>query len=120
MSVSNLEIHVMQQALFPDIDKPQWMAYMILYQLYPNLTCLSMDGYHCHGIADYSEGKMFYWQDHYKGGIINWTDKSLIVSSEKDFCDMGTDEIINIWTKLNGETEDSKSAWLRNLKENTK
>lgn len=114
--MSNLEIHVMQQALLPDIDKPQWMAYLILYQLYPKLTYLSMDGYHCHGIADYSEGKMFYWQDRYKGGIINWTDKTLIMSPPKDFCDMTTEEIVNVWTKLNGETENSKKAWLDNLK----
>lgn len=115
--MSNLEIHVMQQALLPDVDKPQWMAYMILYQLYPKLTYLSMDGYHCHGIADYSEGKMFYWQDRYEGGILNWADKSLIVPIEKDFCDMTTEEIVSIWTDLNGETEDSKLSWLNNLKE---
>lgn len=118
--MSNLQIHVMQQALLPDIDKPQWMAYMILYQMYPNLAYLSMDGYHCHGIADYSEGKMFYWQDRYQGGILNWTDKTLIMSPEKDFCEMTTEEIVNVWTELNGETEDSKKAWLDNLKESTK
>lgn len=114
--MSNLEIHVMQQALLPDIDKHQWVAYMILYQLYPKLTYLSMDGYHCHGIADYSEGKMFYWQDRYQGGILDWTDKALIVPLEKDFCDMTTEEIVNVWTELNGETEESKMAWLSNLK----
>lgn len=118
--MSNLEIHVMQQALFPDIDKPQWLAYLILYQLYPKLTYLSMDGYHCHGIADYSEGKMFYWQDRYMGGILNWTDKSLIVPLERDFCDMTTEEIVNVWTELNGETEESKKVWLDNLKETIK
>lgn len=118
--MSNLEIHVMQQALFPDQDKPQWMAYLVLHELYPNLTCLSMDGYHCHGIADYSAGKMFYWQDRYQGGILNWTDKSLIVPLVKDFCDMTTEEIVNVWTELNGETEESKLAWLSSLKDSKK
>lgn len=92
------------------------MAYMILYQMYPKLTYLSMDGYHCHGIADYSEGKMFYWQDCYQGGILNWTDKTLIVPLEKDFCDMTTEEIVNVWTNLNGETEESKVKFLKKLK----
>ena len=114
--MNNLAIHVMQQSLLPDIDKPQWMAYMILYQMYPKLTYLSMDGYHCHGIADYSEGKMFYWQDRYMGGILNWTDKTLIVPLEKYFCDMTTEEIVNVWTNLNGETEESKLKFIKNLK----
>lgn len=114
--MDNLSIHVIQQALFPDIDKPQWMAYLILNQLYPKLTYLSMDGYHCHGIADYSEGKMFYWQDRYKGGILNWTDKTLINVPLKDFCDMTTEEIVNVWLELNGETETSKINFLGTLK----
>lgn len=118
--MSNLETHVMQQALFPEQDKPQWMAYLILHELYPNLTYLSMDGYHCHGIADYSDGKMFYWQDRYMGGILNWSDKTLITTPPKDFCDMTTEEIVNVWTELNGETEESKLSWLRSLKDSKK
>jgi len=91
----NLATHLIRQTLFPDKDKPQWMAYLILNQKYPKLTYLSMDGYHCHGIADYSEDKMFYWQD--RGNILNWVDKTPIVAPPKDFCDMTTEEIVNIW-----------------------
>ena len=118
--MSNLETHLIRQTLFPDQDKPQWLAFLILNKRYPKLTYLSMDGYHCHGIADYSEGKMFYWQDRYEGGILNWTDKTLIMSPEKDFCDMTTEDIDNIWTELNGETEESKKVWLRSLKDSNK
>lgn len=114
--MSNLTYHFVHQMLLPEQDAQQWMAYVLLQKLYPNLTCLSMDGYHCHGIADYSEGKMFYWQDRYQGGILNWTDKTLIMSPPKDFCEMSTEEIINVWTELNGETEESKISWLRSLK----
>lgn len=114
--MSNLAVHTIQQALYPDVDKPRWMAYLILYERYPKLTYLSMDGYHCHGIADYSEGKMFYWQDRYQGGILDWTDKTLIVPLERDFCDMTTEEIVNVWLELNGETEESKINWIRSLK----
>lgn len=114
--MSNLIKHIIQQFTLPDIDKEQWLAYMILYRRYPNLTYLSMDGYHCHGIADYSEGKMFYWQGYtYKGGILNWTDKTLITSPTKDFCDMTTEEIITEWMNLNGETEESKLEWIRSF-----
>lgn len=118
--MSSLATHLIRQTLFPDQDKPQWMAYLILNQKYPKLTYLSMDGYHCQGIADYSEGKMFYWQDRYEGGILNWTDKTLIMSPEKDFCDMTTEEIVNVWLDLNGETEESKLAWLSSLKDSKK
>jgi len=114
--MSDLAYHFVEQSLFPSDDKPQWLAFLVLNKLYPNLTYLSMDGYHCHGIADYSEGKMFYWQDRYEGGILNWTDKTLIMSPPKDFCDMRTEEIVNVWTELNGETEESKINWLRSLK----
>ena len=115
--MSNLETHLIRQTLFPDQDKPQWLAFLILNKRYPKLTYLSMDGYHCHGIADYSEGKMFYWQDRYQGGILNWTNKSLFKVISKDFCDMTTEEIVNIWMDLCGETQESKLSWLNSIKE---
>jgi hypothetical protein len=114
--MNNLNIHLIEQTLFPDDDKPQWMAYLILNARYPNLTYLSMDGYHCHGIADYSENKMFYWQGYCQDGVLNWRDKSLISSPPKDFCDMSTEEIISVWMGINGETDDSKRKWLNNLR----
>lgn len=117
--MSNLATHLIQQTLFPDADKPQWLAYVILNEKYPSLTYLSMDGYHCHGIADYSESKMFYWQDRYKGGILNWVDKTLALPMSKDFCDMTTEEIVNIWMDLCGETQESKLSWLNIIKERT-
>ena len=117
--MNKLATHLIRQTLFPDQDKPQWMAFLILNKKYPKLTYLSMDGYHCHGIADYSEGKMFYWQNCYKGGILNWADKTLIMSLTKNFCDMTTEEIVNIWMDLCGETEESKLSWLNNMKERT-
>lgn len=113
----NLPTHFIQQSLFPEQDKPQWLAYLVLNQRYPNLTCLSIDGYHCHGLADYSKGKMLYWQDRYKGGILNWENKSVIKPILKNFCDMQTEEIINIWMEVCGETEQSKLEWVRSLKE---
>ena len=117
--MSNLETHLIQQTLFPDQDKPQWLAFLILNKRYPKLTYLSMDGYHCQGIADYSEGKMFYWQDRYQGGILNWTNKSLFKVISKDFCDMTTEEIVNTWMELCAETEESKLSWLNSIEENT-
>jgi hypothetical protein len=111
--MSNLVKHVVQQALFPDQDKEQWMAYLILLEKYPDLKYLSMDGYHCHGIADYT--KMFYWQDGYNAGILNWTDKSVLVYIDKDFCDMTTNEIVSVWMDLCGETELTKKRWMNSL-----
>lgn len=114
--MTNLATHFVQQSLFPEPDKPQWLAYLVLNQRYPNLTYLSMDGYHCHGIADYSEGKMLYWQDSYKGGIVNWVDKTLIYVPVKDFCEMSTEEIIYTWMNVCGETEGSKLNWLNSMR----
>lgn len=114
--MKNLLKHFVEQSVIPDGDSQQWLAYVLLQTKYPKLTYLSFDGYHCHGIADYSEDKMFYWQDRYKGGILNWREKIVILPLYKDFCDMSTFEIVNIWMDLCGETDETKKAFIESFK----
>lgn len=109
--MTNLEIHFIQQSILPTPDKEQWLAFLTLKQRYKQLTWLSMDGYSCDGIADYS--KNLYWQDR---RILDWTDKSVIKETEKKFWEYTTSEICSIWMQVNGETLKTKTEWVWSLK----
>lgn len=109
--MSNLKVHVIDQALFPEQDKEQWLAYLILLERYPNLTYLSFNGYHCHGIADYNKG--ITWQDKL---IKDHVSKEVIAVTSAAFMDMTTEEIVKSWMIVNGETEKTKQEWLRSVK----
>lgn len=109
--LTQLERHIIEQALFPSEDCHQWLAYLILKQKYSQLTYLSFDGYSCDGLADHS--KNILWQGY---NIIDWTDKSIIIRTDKKFWEYSTNEICTLWMKVNGETIKTKHQWLENLK----
>lgn len=108
--MSNLVKHILQQAIFPDQDCHQWMAFLVLREKYKDLTYLSYDGYSCDGLADYSKNLL--WQDN---RILDWTDKSVILQTDKKFWEYSTNEICNIWMKVNGETTKTKREWLGSI-----
>lgn len=93
--------HLIEQTLRPDQDKDQFLAYLILNEIYPSLTYLSYDGFYCHGLADYS--KNLVWQDK---KIIDHSTKEIILNTETYFTKCTTNDICNIWIKVNGDTVD--------------
>lgn len=105
------ERHILEQALFPSEDCHQWMAFLVLKQKYPHLTYLSYNGYSCDGLADYS--KNIYWQDN---KILDWADKSVIMTTDRKFWEYGTNEICTLWMKVNGETTKTKREWVESFK----
>jgi hypothetical protein len=88
-----LERHTIDEAFNPSADTEQWLAFIILNHLNPNLTYLSWDGYHCHGLADHSVGIM--WQD-------NWMKdtKTNLRLPAPDFTMQNKTTIVNLWTQL--------------------
>lgn len=108
MSNKNLEqlaYHTLEQTLRPSTDKEAWLAYLQLRVFYPNITYISMDGYSCDGIADYTRDASWIGNQ-----IVKWSTwhKDLVVlhTSEKEFWDMSTGEIVNTWNSVVGLTED--------------
>ena len=106
--------HFIEQTVYPDKDSQQWLAFLVLKEKYPNLTYLSYDGYHCHGLADYSVNfnwqgsRIVVWDNSYTWREHMETAKQL----EKDFEEYSSTGIVNIWMDLLGETEESKKAWI--------
>lgn len=89
--MSPLEYHTIAEAIEPSADTEAWAAYIILSHLNPNMTYLSYDGYHCHGIADHVMG--IQWQS-------NWimdkrADTKLTLSVH--FEDLTTHQIVTQW-----------------------
>jgi len=98
---------IIQSVMFPEQDSEQWVAYLILKQKYHNLTYWSMDGYSCDALADYSKGTV--WKD---DELIDWVSRQTIAHTTKRFWDCTTEEIVNTWMQLNGETTKTKREWL--------
>ena len=103
--------HILRSVMFPEQDSEQWIAYLILKQKYPSLTYWSMDGYSCDALADYSKGIV--WKD---DTLIDWESKQTIEHTTKRFWDCTTEEIVNTWMQLNGETTKAKRDWLNRMK----
>lgn len=102
--------HILENTLLPQPDSQQFMAYIILSQKYPNLTYWSMDGYSCDALADYSIGVVWNRED-----VIDWKTKEVMFKTGKSFWDSTVQEIINVWTRVNGETTTTKYNWLYTL-----
>lgn len=103
--------HILRSVMFPEQDSEQWIAYLILKQKYPSLTYWSMDGYSCDALADYDKGLV--WKDN---TLIDWESKQTIEHTTKMFWDCTTEEIVNTWMQLNGETRKTKREWLNRMK----
>lgn len=101
--------HVLQQTFTPEHDSTQFLAYILLSQKYPNLTYWSMDGYSCDALADYN--KDIVWDKH---SVYEWTTKKPLLTTDKRFWDCTTQEIIDVWTRVNGETTKTKREWIDN------
>lgn len=65
--------HVLENTITPCQDSPQFLAYIILLQKYPNLTYWSMDGYSCDALADYD--KNIVWN---RDEVIDWSTKEVM------------------------------------------
>lgn len=102
-------VHALEQNIKPDIDKEQWMAYQTLKLKYPNITYQSHNGYHCDGIADYKLGVRWEYDK-----IIDLSSKEILLNT-KPFHTLKTNEIVNTWMRVLGETENTKTDWLDKL-----
>ena len=118
MSNKNLEqlaYHALEQTLRPSTDKEAWLAYLQLRVFYPNITYTSMDGYSCDGIADYSRDVSWIGKQ-----IVKWStwhkDSVVLYTSEKDFWDMGTSDIVTTWNSVVGLSENQISARLEGIR----
>ena len=83
---------IVHESFIPLKDGDQFLAYMILYQKYPNIAYQSYDGYTCHALVDYS--KDVCWD---KKRIFKWSTKETIKETEKDFLDYSMTEVIDAW-----------------------
>lgn len=86
------EQHMIDEAFRPSSDNPQWVAFLVLNRLNPNITYLSHDGYHVHGLADYTKG--ISWQ----GSFIKDTRSKALIALTMDFDGCTTEYITNVWT----------------------
>lgn len=86
---------MIDQHTTPDLDSEAWVAYLILLEKYPNLTYQSWDGFHCHGICDYSVTPPMVWID---TRLINWETKEQFPIV--DFSGQTTRDIIKMWNKI--------------------
>jgi len=102
-----LEQHYIQQALFPDTDSEQWLAYLTLKEVYPELTYWSYDAYHCQALADYSKGIV--WD---RDKVIDWHTKEVLLTTDKMFWECTRAEICKVWLRVNGETFKTKLRYL--------
>ena len=102
--------HILENALFPQQDSQQYIAYLTLLYKYPALTYWSMDGYSCDALADYSKGLL--WE---RDNITDWSTKEVIYKTVKPFWECTTSEIVCEWMKANGETYKTKMDWLRSV-----
>lgn len=107
--LKSLALHTLEQTLYPDTDKEQWLAYITLKVKYPNITCQSLNGYHCEGIADYNLG--IRWE-HDK--IIDLGNKEVLLVTEP-FHKLGTTDIVNTWMRVLGETNKTKRSWFNKI-----
>lgn len=83
--------HMANEAVTPSLDFDAWWAYLTLSLTNPNITYLSYDGYHVHGLADYKQGVV--WQGN---RIICWETKEVILDTG-DFQEVNTPYIIKTW-----------------------
>ena len=105
MSLKSLGSHFLQQTLYPDTDKEQWLAYLTLKEKYTSLTCQSMNGYHCEGIADYDKGIRWEYDK-----VVDLESKEVILKTEP-FHTIPSEVIVNTWMKVMGETTKTKRLW---------
>lgn len=117
-NLEQLAYHTLSQTIRPEPDKEGWLAYLQLRVFHPSITYTSMDGYSCDGIADYTKdaswiGKQIVkwstWNSWYKDGIVLHT-------SEKDFWDMSTEDIVKTWNSVVGFTEEVVNTRLEGIR----
>ena len=107
--INSFALHALEQNTFPDIDKEQWMAYQTLKLKYKNITCQGHNGYHCDGIADYTLGVRWEYDE-----IVDLTSKEVLVHT-KPFHTLKTEDIVNTWMRVLGETEKTKRSWFSKI-----
>ena len=111
LNLKHLALHTLGQTTLPDTDSAQWLAYQTLKVLYPDISCLSHNGYHCDGLADYTIRVSFCGSR----GFIDLESGELLYESDKPFHEMTTNEIVKAWMRVVGETETTKKGWLNKL-----
>lgn len=92
--IDHFKNHMIAEAYQASADHNAWVAYLVLLERFPNLTYWSWDGYHVHGLADYSADVV--WRDNL---IIRWSDKKEVAIVE-DFYTASTNTITNTWVKM--------------------
>ncbi len=102
-----LKKHIFEQMFLPEKDSNQFLAYILLRQKYPSLTYWSVDGYSCDALADYERDII--WD---RCSVYEWTTKKILFTTDKQFWDCTAQEIIDVWTRVNGETTKSKREWI--------
>ena len=98
-SLELLGLHTVKQLLSPEKDRQQWIAFQHLRVLYPELVYTSIDGYTCDGIADYYRDLSWIHKNIYVWSTWN-KDNTVIYKGDKDFWDMNSDEIFNVWISV--------------------
>jgi len=108
--LKHLAKHTIDQALHPDTDKECWMAYQVLKVRYPSLTYQSHNGYHCDGLVDYVKGVQWNYDK-----LLDTKTDEVLLTTDEPFHSMKTEEIVNTWMRVVGETATTKKSWLRKL-----
>ena len=109
--LKHLAKHTIDQALNSDTDKECWMAYQVLKVRYPSLTYQYHNGYHCDGLVDYVKGVQWNGGDE----IIDVKTREALLTTNTPFYNMKTEEIVNTWMRVVGETATTKQSWLMKL-----
>lgn len=109
-ALTHLAKHTIDQVLKPDTDREAWMAYQVLKVKYSTITYCSHNGYHCDGLVDYKRGLQFTNSE-----FLDTKTKEVLSTTGKPFYEMNTDEIVNAWMRVVGETETTKQNWLTKI-----
>lgn len=100
--------HLIEQLVLPSEDSEQWVAYVVLKQRYPNLSYWSYDSWSCHALIDAKS--LIIWDG---TKVYNFETKEVIEITEKAFNHSTSREIIDVWTRINKETSETKQAWVK-------